>query len=105
MRPPIVLALVPHLAAWGKAHDRQRARRGRHHVRAAVGIDKLAQVGVLYHGLAMLGGGAILGGLVLGAIARVHHRRASSSRPPPSRSPARCSRSSASCTVRRSALP
>jgi len=33
-----------------------------------VGIDKLAQVGVLYHGLSIMGGGAILGGLVLGAI-------------------------------------
>jgi AGZA family xanthine/uracil permease-like MFS transporter len=34
-----------------------------------VGIDKLGQVGVLYHGLSVMGGGAILGGLVLGAIA------------------------------------
>ena len=30
---------------------------------------------MLYHGLEVLGGGAILGGLVLGAIARVHHRQ------------------------------
>jgi AGZA family xanthine/uracil permease-like MFS transporter len=36
---------------------------------AAVGIDKLAQVGVLYNGLSLMGGGAILGGVVLGAIA------------------------------------
>ena len=36
---------------------------------AAVGIDKLGQTGVLYEGLSVLGGGAILGGLVLGAIA------------------------------------
>jgi AGZA family xanthine/uracil permease-like MFS transporter len=35
---------------------------------AEVGMDKLAQVGVLYEGLAVLGGGAIVGGLVLGAI-------------------------------------
>jgi AGZA family xanthine/uracil permease-like MFS transporter len=33
-----------------------------------VGLDKLGQNGVLYHGLAVLGGGSILGGLVLGAI-------------------------------------
>ena len=33
-----------------------------------------------------MGGGAILGGLMLGAIGRVRHRRASSSRPPRSRS-------------------
>ena len=35
---------------------------------AQVGFDKLGQVGVLYHGLEVLGGGAILTGLVLGAI-------------------------------------
>ena len=35
---------------------------------AAVGFDKLGNVGVLYHGLEILGGGAILTGLVLGAI-------------------------------------
>ena len=28
--PAIVLALMPHLAAWGKTADRRRARRGRH---------------------------------------------------------------------------
>ncbi|MGZ8928772.1 MAG: regulator, partial [Methylobacter sp.] len=36
---------------------------------ATVGLDKLEQAGVLYHGLEVLGGGAILGGLILGAIA------------------------------------
>src|SRR5947199_6654294 len=35
---------------------------------AQVGFDKLGQVGVLYHGLEVLGGGAILTGLVLGAV-------------------------------------
>jgi AGZA family xanthine/uracil permease-like MFS transporter len=35
---------------------------------AAVGSAKLAQVGVLYDGLATLGGGATLGGIILGAI-------------------------------------
>src|SRR5207237_10718216 len=35
---------------------------------AAVGFDKLGQVGVLYQGLQVLGGGAILTGLVLGAV-------------------------------------
>ena len=32
------------------------------------GFDKLGQVGVLYHGLEVLGAGAILAGMVLGAI-------------------------------------
>jgi AGZA family xanthine/uracil permease-like MFS transporter len=35
---------------------------------AAIGMDKLGQVGVLYRGLEILGGGSILTGLVLGAI-------------------------------------
>ncbi|HTU57167.1 MAG TPA: hypothetical protein VMF89_02020, partial [Polyangiales bacterium] len=35
---------------------------------AAIGFDKLGKVGVLYEGLTVLGNGAILGGLVLGAI-------------------------------------
>ncbi len=35
---------------------------------AAVGLDKLGQVGLLYHGLKVLGSGSILTGLVLGAV-------------------------------------
>ena len=66
--PAVVLALTPHLAAWGKLMiDNALGAAGT--TAAAVGIDKLAQVGVLYQGLAIMGGGAILGGLVLGAIA------------------------------------
>ena len=65
--PAVVLALTPHLAAWGKLMiDNALGAAGT--TAAAVGLDKLAQVGVLYHGLAIMGGGAILGGLVLGAI-------------------------------------
>ena len=52
----------------GQTADRQFARRCGTSA-AAIGIDKLAQVGVLYQGLAVMGGGAIVGGLVLGAIA------------------------------------
>ena len=62
-----MLALAPHLAAWGKMQiDGALGAAGTN--AAAVGLDKLGQVGVLYHGLEVLGGGAILGGLVLGAI-------------------------------------
>ena len=65
--PAIILALVPHVAAWGKVQiDNVLGAAGTN--AAAVGMDKLAQVGVLYEGLAVLGGGAILGGLVLGAM-------------------------------------
>ena len=66
--PAIILAFMPHVAAWGKLQiDNALAVAGTS--AAALGMDKLGQVGVLYHGLEVLGGGAILGGLVLGAIA------------------------------------
>jgi AGZA family xanthine/uracil permease-like MFS transporter len=65
--PAIVLALTPHLAAWCKTMlDGALGAAGTS--AAAVGMDKLGQVGVLYHGLEVLGGGSILTGLVLGAI-------------------------------------
>ena len=65
--PAIIVALMPHLAAWGKLQiDNVLGAAGTN--AATVGLDKLAQTGVLYHGLAVLGGGAILGGLMLGAI-------------------------------------
>jgi AGZA family xanthine/uracil permease-like MFS transporter len=80
--PAIVLALTPHLAAWAKlqidtmlgstinaaqsvgglAADKVVA------VKAAA-IAALPQQGVIYHGLEVMGGGSILAGLVLGAIA------------------------------------
>jgi AGZA family xanthine/uracil permease-like MFS transporter len=65
--PAIVLALTPHLAAWGKLQiDSALGAAGTS--AAAVGLDKLAQTGVLYQGLTVMGGGAILAGLILGAI-------------------------------------
>src|SRR5271165_4195192 len=65
--PAIILALTPHLAAWCKTlMDGALGAAGTS--AAAIGFDKLGQVGVLYHGLGVLGGGAILTGLVLGAI-------------------------------------
>src|ERR1700756_2755290 len=79
--PAIVLALTPHLAAWGKlqianslastmtaaatvgglAADKTDA------VKTAA-IAALPQQGVFYHGLEVMGGGSILAGLILGAI-------------------------------------
>jgi AGZA family xanthine/uracil permease-like MFS transporter len=65
--PAIVLALTPHLAAWGKLQiDNALGAAGTDAMK--VGLDKLGQVGILYEGLGVLGGGSILGGLVLGAI-------------------------------------
>jgi AGZA family xanthine/uracil permease-like MFS transporter len=66
--PAIILALVPHLAAWGKLQiDNALGAAGTS--AAAVGMDSMMQHGVLYHGMAVLGGGSILGGLILGSIA------------------------------------
>jgi adenine/guanine/hypoxanthine permease len=65
--PAIVLALMPHLAAWAKTlMDGALTAAGTS--ASAIGLDHLAGVGVLYHGLGVLGGGSILTGLVLGAI-------------------------------------
>ena len=65
--PAIVLALTPHLAAWCKTlMDGALGVAGAS--AAALGFDKLGNVGVLYPGLQTLGGGAILTGLVLAAI-------------------------------------
>jgi AGZA family xanthine/uracil permease-like MFS transporter len=67
--PAIVLALTPHLANWAVSLINGSL--------AAAGImtvsDELMasmkSQGVLYHGLQVLGGGSILAGLILGAIA------------------------------------
>ncbi len=65
--PAIVLALLPQLAAWGKTQiDNALGAAGTN--AATVGSGKLAQVGVLYDGLAVMGGGATLAGIILGAI-------------------------------------
>ncbi|MEA3154146.1 MAG: adenine/guanine/hypoxanthine permease, partial [Betaproteobacteria bacterium] len=66
--PAVILTLVPHVAAWGKLQiDNALGAAGTNAV--AVGLDKLAQVGILYQGLETLGGGAILTSLILGSMA------------------------------------
>jgi AGZA family xanthine/uracil permease-like MFS transporter len=65
--PAIILALIPNIAAWGKLLvDSSLGAAGTS--AAAVGLDKLGQVGVLYHGLEVLAGGAILSGMIHGAV-------------------------------------
>lgn len=69
--PAIVLALVPNLASWAQTQ-----------VNGALGatginpdaipaeiINKMSTGGVLYDGMASVGGGSVVGGLMLGAIA------------------------------------
>jgi AGZA family xanthine/uracil permease-like MFS transporter len=65
--PAIVLALVPQIAAWGKGQI-DNALGAANLSAADVGLDKLAQGGILYHGLTVLGSGATLAGIILGAI-------------------------------------
>jgi AGZA family xanthine/uracil permease-like MFS transporter len=70
--PAVALALTPHLAAWasvllGGALGAAGMNFGATHAPEFVG--KMAQNGVLFHGLEVMGGGSILTGLVLGAIA------------------------------------
>jgi adenine/guanine/hypoxanthine permease len=65
--PAVVLSLIPQVAAWGKLQiDNALGAAGTSAM--AVGLDKLGQVGVLYHGLEILGGGAILVSLILAGI-------------------------------------
>jgi AGZA family xanthine/uracil permease-like MFS transporter len=65
--PAIILAMIPQIAAWGKTMiDGALGAAGTN--AATVGLDKLGNAGVLYHGLATLGGGATLAGIILGAV-------------------------------------
>jgi AGZA family xanthine/uracil permease-like MFS transporter len=65
--PAIVLALTPHIAAWGKLQI-DNALHAAGTSAAAVGIETLGKQGIFYQGLEVMGGGSILGGLILGAI-------------------------------------
>jgi AGZA family xanthine/uracil permease-like MFS transporter len=73
--PAIMLALIPNLASWavGQINGALSAAGmgvgGLTHEQLAALIARMKNEGVLYHGLQVLGGGAILGGLILGAIA------------------------------------
>jgi AGZA family xanthine/uracil permease-like MFS transporter len=66
--PAVVLAIIPNVAAWGQTQvDGALAAAGTS--AAALGFAKLAGTGVVYHGMELLAGGAVLAGLVLGAVA------------------------------------
>ena len=66
--PAVVLGLVPHLAAWAKVQIDGALGAAGAEVTPEL-IAGMAQGGVLYEGLGVLGNGAILTGLVLAAIA------------------------------------
>jgi len=67
--PAVIMAIVPSLAAWGKLQidNSLGSVAGIHNITSDM-IASMAQTGVFYHGLSILGGGSILAGVVLGAI-------------------------------------
>lgn len=73
--PAVILSLVPHMAAWAITLINGSLAAAGTIVPALTPeqmadlTGKMANEGVLYQGLHVLGGGSILGGLVLGAIA------------------------------------
>jgi AGZA family xanthine/uracil permease-like MFS transporter len=67
--PAIVVSLVPSIAAWGKLQiDNALGAVSNVHQVTSDMIASMKQVGVMYQGLAILGAGSILSGVVLGAI-------------------------------------
>ena len=63
-----MLALIPNIAEWAKTQvDGALAAAGTS--AGQLGAAKLAATGVLYNGMESLGGGSVLAGMVLGAIA------------------------------------
>jgi AGZA family xanthine/uracil permease-like MFS transporter len=69
--PAIVLALVPNIAEWAKTQvDGALNAAGANTVNLpAEVVANMANNGVLYNGMATTGGGAVLAGLMMGAIA------------------------------------
>lgn len=67
--PAIVVALIPSLAAWGKLQiDNSLGAVSNIHDITPDMITAMAQTGISYKGLAILGGGSILAGVVLSAM-------------------------------------
>jgi AGZA family xanthine/uracil permease-like MFS transporter len=66
--PAVVLAIIPNVAAWGQLQV-DSALNAAGTAAAQVGMAKLGSSGLVYHGMELLGGGAVLAGLVLGALA------------------------------------
>jgi len=67
--PAIILSLTPHLANWGlNIINGSLAAAGIFTVSQDL-VGAMKDQGVLYHGLQVLGGGSILGGLILASIA------------------------------------
>ncbi len=67
--PAIIVALIPSLASWGKLQiDNSLGAVSNIHVVTPDMVAAMAQTGIFYHGLSVLGGGAILAGVILASI-------------------------------------
>src|SRR5262249_37847955 len=66
--PAVVLALIPNIAAWGQTQI-DGALNAAGTSATPLGMARRMDPGVVYHGMQLLGGGAVLAGLMLGAIA------------------------------------
>jgi AGZA family xanthine/uracil permease-like MFS transporter len=67
--PAIVVALVPSIAAWGKLQiDNALGAVSNIHQVTPDMIGSMKQVGIMYQGLAVLGAGSILSGVILGSV-------------------------------------
>jgi AGZA family xanthine/uracil permease-like MFS transporter len=66
--PAVILALIPNLASWAQTQV-DGALNAAGTSAANIGMEALSGAGVVYHGMVLLGGGAILAGMILGAIA------------------------------------
>ena len=71
--PAVMLAIIPNIAAWTQNQvDGALGAAGTN--AGKLGAEALGNNGVIYSGMALLGGGAVLAGLILGRDRRVHHR-------------------------------
>src|SRR5260221_229296 len=66
--PAVILAIIPNVAAWAQVQV-DGALNAAGTSAGQIGMAKLGASGLVYHGMDLLGGGAVLAGLVLGAIA------------------------------------
>jgi len=66
--PAVMLAIIPNIASWTQNQvDGALGAAGTN--AGTVGAGALGNNGVIYSGMSLLGGGAVLAGLILGAIA------------------------------------
>ena len=66
--PAIVLALIPNIASWAQ-NTVDSALNAAGTSAEKVGMDKFMDAGVVYRGMEVLGGGAILAGMILASVA------------------------------------